>query len=592
MGHSAAAVYVENGIIKCAIEEEKLNRVKGFVGFPFKSIQYIYDAYKLKPDVVDEIAFGFSDICEFSYSARNLNRYFKKQSVLDKFQANITDALKIIFFPFERYFSALIRRKFYRYLREIGYDKGKIRLVDHHTCHAASAYYTSPWDNSLIVTCDGKGDGKSAAVFIGEKNNLTEIDFVLQDDSLGQIYQVVTKYLGFRINRHEGKITGLAAYGDPGKTVENYSKVFQIKNGKYKNKLYDIDEFRANSFSYYKNNVKDKSFISIRYLRALYGRLPQYAMMYQMLLNFLKETFKGVSKEDVSAGLQEFVENAITTYIQNVYEKNNIKTGNICLAGGFFANVKANQRINEMGFINNLFVHPAMDDSGTALGAALFSFYSKNNKRWKKLNNAYLGPEFTDDEIKAALIKENLSFIQPEDPEDYIGELIYEGKIIGRFNGRLEWGPRALGNRSIIARPTDKAINDTLNARLKRTEFMPFAPSIIEDDAEDYLVNYNRDNIAANYMTVTYPVCASKVEKIQATVHIDNTARPQVVRKEQNESFYKIIDSYKKRSGIGVVINTSFNMHEEPIVASPYDAIRAFRQGAVDVLSIGPYVVE
>ena len=269
------------------------------------------------------------------------------------------------------------------------------------------------------------------------------------------------------------------------------------------------------------------------------------------------------------------------------------KFTNICLAGGVFANVKLNQKIMELSGIKNVYIQPAMDDAGAALGAALHVNMRLNkNKEWTGLETVYTGPDFTESEIKNALEKYNLPVRRLKCHEEELGRWIYEGKIIGRFNGATEWGSRALGNRSILVRPIEKEINDTLNKRLKRTEFMPFAPSVLDEDASNILRGYSPDHIASRYMTLTYHVNPSMINLIPAVVHVDGTARPQVVFEEDNPSYYKIIKAYKKYSGVGCVINTSFNMHEEPIVNSPEDAIRALLSGAVDILSLGEFVVE
>lgn len=261
-------------------------------------------------------------------------------------------------------------------------------------------------------------------------------------------------------------------------------------------------------------------------------------------------------------------------------------------SSGGFANVKLNQKIMELPGIKNIYVQPAMDDAGTALGAALhINMKLNNNKSWTGLETVYTGLEYSASEIKNALEENKLPFRRLECCEEYLGKWIFEGKIVGRFNGYLEWGPRALGNRSILARPENE-INDTLNKRLKRTEFMPFAPYVLDEDANIFFKGYSSDHIASRYMTMTYNVNSSMIRLIPAVVHVDGTSRPQVVFEEDNPSYYKIIKAYKKHSGIGCIINTSFNMHEEPMVNSPEDAIRAFLAGAVDILSMGEFVVD
>ena len=209
------------------------------------------------------------------------------------------------------------------------------------------------------------------------------------------------------------------------------------------------------------------------------------------------------------------------------------------------------------------------------------------------MSHAYLGPSFSSNEIENCLIANHhdVKFTRSNEVEKDIAKLIHEGSVVGRFNGRAEWGPRALGNRSILLKPTEKTANDTVNQRLNRSEFMPFAPSVIDVQAGRYFENYDKTQVAAEYMTMTYNVFEDQIGDIEAVVHVDNTARPQIVRKETNPSYYKILEQYLKLSGNGCIVNTSFNLHEEPIVNSPEDALRALRQGAVDVLAIGDFLV-
>ena len=245
--------------------------------------------------------------------------------------------------------------------------------------------------------------------------------------------------------------------------------------------------------------------------------------------------------------------------------------------------MKVNQELSKIRGIDKIFIHQNMGDGGCSTGSALYFLHEKLNVKYKMTSpsNVYFGRAFNNNEIEKALKNNNINFQKFESIEIEIAKKIHEGKVIGRFNGGMEYGPRALGNRSIIARPTtDKKINDWLNKKLNRTEFMPFAPSVLEEYANDIFIDYNNSSgtKASKFMTITYDVKEKWRNKIQATTHIDGTARPQIVNNEQNPSFYKIISEYYKLSKIPVVINTSFNMHEEPIVATPDDSIRAFEE--------------
>ncbi len=592
-GHSAAACLVQDGKVLSAVEEEKLSRIKGDTTFPQRAVQFVLKQNGLRPEDIDIVAVGCRNLAEFGYGYRQLSRYLRRSGPVDKYAGLFYDGIKRLF-PYRVDLSVPLGRLFYDSLKKMGFSREKVRLIDHHTAHAASAYYTSPWHDAIIITNDGKGDGLCGAFFVGNNTTLNCVDKIADRESIGQFYQSVTQYLGYKPNRHEGKITGLAALGDYRETFPLMNEIYRYAQGKPHNTFYEIEDFRKDPLGYFKKHCDldaSKAVPYIKYIKSLHGPLMNFAVAYQLYINYLKNRMSSFEPKEMAAGIQKLAEEVMVSYVQN--NLNSHANANICLAGGVFANVKINQRIQEIPGIGNVYVHPAMDDAGTALGAALYVWMQGSGKKqWSELQTVYLGPDFTEAEMEESLKKYRLPYRRSKKPEEEIGRLIYEGKIIGRFNGALEWGPRALGNRSILARPIDKTINDVLNQRLKRTEFMPFAPSMLDIDAKDFLVGYREDQIAAKYMTITYHVPANAIDKIQAAVHVDGTARPQVVFKQDNPSFYAIIEAYKKFSGFGVVINTSFNMHEEPIVATPEDAIRAFLVNAVDVLSLGPFIVE
>ncbi len=588
-GHSAAAVLLVDGKLVAAIEEEKLSRIKGAATFPHRAIAFVLQKGGLLPAQVDRVAVGCERIMEFAYGYRNLNKYFSRTSPLDKFRGVFYDGLKRVFPRAD--ITGALEGLFYESLGAMGFPRSKVSLVNHHLAHAASAYYASPWKEALIFTSDGKGDGLCGGCYVGRGGTLRCVDTIEDRNSLGQFYQSVTKFLGYKVNRHEGKITGLAAFGDSDKTFALMNSLLRFDGGRFHNTFHDIKEFRKDPLGYFQRKVDRQGFIHLNYVKSLHGTLIDYAVAYQMYLNFMEDSMKAFEPKDMAAGIQKLAEEATVAYAKEQLKRNPCPV--ICLAGGVFANVKINQRVREIPGVKNIFVQPAMDDAGTALGAALIvAMKSSGGKPWQPPATVYLGPSFTDQQIEASLKRYGLKYRRVDDYEEVLGKLIYEGKVIGRFNGGLEWGPRALGNRSIIARPIKKDINDILNERLRRTEFMPFAPSMLAEDAPEFLEDYAPEHAAAKYMTITYNVKKERIDQIQAAVHVDGTARPQVVFKEDNPSFYNIIKSYKKYSGFGVVINTSFNMHEEPIVSSPDDAIRSFLIGAVDVLSLGAYIVE
>jgi carbamoyltransferase len=272
----------------------------------------------------------------------------------------------------------------------------------------------------------------------------------------------------------------------------------------------------------------------------------------------------------------------------------------VVLAGGVFANVRVNQKIRELPGVTDVYIQPAMGDQGLSLGAALLAFAETHKDaetllsediRPCRMDNVYLGPEYSSWEILSACESANADVQQVPNIEKRIAEWIHQGFVVGYYRGRMEFGPRALGHRSILARPTDRSINDALNKRLRRTEFMPFAPSILAEHAGEYFEDYQPGQAASEYMTITYNVRKEYRQQIQAVVHVDETARPQVVHHEKEPFYYRVISEYYNLSGIPAIINTSFNVHEEPIVCTPYDALRSFLENCVDILVMGNFVV-
>jgi carbamoyltransferase len=593
-GHGSSAVLVREGRVLAAIEEEKLNREKGYVGFPFLAMNYVLEEGNATVEDVDHVAIGAENIAEFSYNFIHLTYFvFRRTNFWLKKFSYLLDAFHYLFHRWDS--SAAVERMFYYYLESVvNIPREKVVKVDHHLAHAASAYYCSPWKDAVVFTADGKGDGLCGGTYVGDEKGFHCLDRVSDRYSAGQFYQAVTKYLGYRVNRHEGKITGLAAYGDYRKTAKAMRQVLGVnEQGEMYNTLYENASLERDPVKYYEREVANKSYMSTKYIRLLNGELRKYGIVHQLYQNHILEEMGDCSPEDLAAGVQRLAEDFLTAYARDQLEGH--LPCNVCLAGGVFANVKINQRIREIEGVKGLYVQPAMDDAGSALGAALHVVAEKGGYdlfRQLTLGAVYQGPGYSEEAMEAQLRQSGISYRRPSDTETEIAKLLDEGKIIGRYTGRLEWGPRALGNRSILVRPTEKSINDVLNKRLNRTEFMPFAPSMLAEYAADYLIGYSEADSAARFMTVTYSIHPDKVQSIDAAVHVDGTARPQVVFREDNETFHKIIEAYHRISGIPAVVNTSFNMHEEPIVNTPDDAIRAYQSGAVDVLSLGPFIVD
>lgn len=569
--HNCGASIVEDGKVLAAIEEERLSRIKlhsgtGKDGPPIRSLTKVLEMTGSDRINIDKIALALASPGQLqSYVLRDL---FKTQKNFKWAFASLLGNPKWdpyhLFYPY--FYQKFRIRKLKKLLVQFDLHDIPIVLVDHHKSHAASAYYTGGRSKATIVTLDGQGDGQSGTVFNGENGELTRKMDVPSYHSIGLFYNFITWLLGYKPNRHEGKITGLAAYGNPRLVDEFYDGLFSIKGTEFS---YDL-------------------------ARKIYQHPYPHRSNYPEFKKAIEDRIDGFEPKEIAAGIQDISERVVTEFIRNVM--NGGEEVDITMAGGVFANVKINQRVAEIDGVDSVFIFPAMGDGGLSTGAALYAYYQDvkfgtDYNEIPRLNDVYFGPEYTDKEIQAELDKENLKYTYYPNVEKEIAKILSEGNVVARFNGRMEFGPRALGNRSILYQTTDPTVNDWLNEKLNRTEFMPFAPVTCVEDANDCYIDVGENEYPARFMTITFDCTETMGKQSPAVVHVDNTARPQLVSEENNQSYYRIIKEYKKLTGIPSIINTSFNMHEEPIVCSPHDAIRAFKLGHLECLAIGNFIV-
>jgi carbamoyltransferase len=421
----------------------------------------------------------------------------------------------------------------------------RLKRIEHHDSHAANAYYTSGFDEALIVTLDGYGSGLAGSIAVGRNGRIERVHGVEFPHSLGTFYESVTSGLGFKPSRHEGKIVGLAAYGDPAVLRDVLLARFHREPG---------------SFRIVESN-------NMYFARMLASEFP---------------------KIDVAAAYQHVLELVASEYVAYYLEQTGLTS--VVLSGGVVANVKLNQRLRALPGVQRIFVHPNMGDGGCGTGAALLEFPG-NPRLGEPLADVFLGPDFSDEQIVDALARAQLPFDRYPVIEPKIAALIAAGKVVARFYGRMEYGPRALGNRSILYHAKEPSVNQWLNQRLGRTEFMPFAPATLSEQRHACYRNVDGADYAAQFMTITFDCTDEMKRSCPAAVHVDGTARPQLVTPTSNPGFHAILTEYHKLTGVPSVINTSFNMHEEPIVCTPDDAIRAFLQGNLDYLAIGDCLV-
>lgn len=512
--HDKVLVLVKDGEIKYAVEEERIKRIKSGDdrewNFPLLSYHEVIKRTSLKLEDADYVVtalpeFAFLHDVELDFNIKDIN----------------------------------------------------IEKYDHHFAHAASVYYTSGFkeDKVLIVTHDGEGDYSYGKVFLAEKGNITEVLNlpVIQYSSAALLYGRVTVSLGWKINKDEGKMVGLAGNG-----------VYDEKIYNYFNQL-----FYNKGFYFYPSNPEGKTNYLTMHLKKLgYYDTPQ-------------------QKANIAYNVQLLVENEFIKYLNNLHQLYPEYT-KLCLAGGLFANVKLNQKINELSWVDEAYVVPPMGDNGLALGCALYKAYTLGEWDIKRLDNVFLGFEYTDEEIEFE--SKPYNFIREPYESDKVAKELNDGKIVGFFKGRFEHGPRALGARSILVRPTDRGTHEMLNDRLKRDDIMPFAPIVLSEYANEVFFA-SKSQYTAEFMTMCYTTRPEWVNKIPAVIHhIDYSSRPQIVFKQRNPHFYEILEQYYNISKIPVLLNTSFNGHGEPIIDKPSQAFEHLKKGTVDMLVMENYV--
>lgn len=594
----ATASFLEDGRIVFACGEERLSRSKLQDGFPIRAVTMGLERTGWPPDSIDAVAYGFFDgeretalidgavkqnasLLAATDTAGSLSRlapllnggYQLERGTpipgLDsdgrEFAPRKSLAKRFVYHALlrsARLDAAAHRRGLDEWVRAARADHrlrtqqlsdglahfgwtGKLRRFHHHNTHAANAFYASGLREALIVTLDGYGSGSAGGVYLGTPDGIRNLVRFPFPNSLGQFYEHVTSALGFRPGRHEGKIVGLAAYGDPDILAPALLDRFDVQDGTF--------TMRAAS--------------NYLFARAL---SQEFAM------------------RDIAAAYQRVLELVAARVTEWWLRKTGMR--NVVVSGGVHANVKLNQRLREIPGVEQIFVYPNMGDGGCGTGAAMLVFDRRLFQ--KPIENVYLGPDYSEWQIRDALERHGLRFERPDDIESRVAELLTRDAIVGRFDGRMEYGPRALGNRSILYPAKEPQVNQWLNHQLGRTEFMPFAPAALASHAHRLFDNLQGCEKSAEFMTLTFDCTADMRRTCPAAVHVDGTARPQLVTERSNPGFHRILSRYHELTGIPALINTSFNMHEEPIVCSPQDAIRAFLAGRLDYLAIGPFLVQ
>lgn len=593
----ATVSFVENGRVQFACGEERLSRQKLQAGFPLRALKLGLEQTGWSLESIDHVAYAFftgaeearlireaADADRVFQNSRNgrpakaYNQQVKRPYALNRetpipgladesheFMERKPWWKRIPYelaagnaradqFSHDRFFSEWIDRAVrdhQRWSDELEDQLNRLGLRDklvrfhHHDTHAANAFYGSGLEEALVLVLDGYGSGCCGGIYVADAHQIRPLHRYRFPYSLGIFYEQVTSALGFRPSRHEGKIVGLAAYGDQAVLLPVLHSRFELQDG----------------------DIRIQAAQNHYFARAL---SQHYA------------------KRDIAAAYQTVLERVACDSL--AYWLQQTGASRVVMSGGVHANVKLNQRIREVPGVEEVFVYPNMGDGGCATGAALLAT-GHAASRHSRIEHVYYGPAYAESEIAAALDMAELEREHCECVERRMAEVLADNAIVARFHGRMEYGPRALGNRSILYSTQDPSVNQWLNDQLGRTEFMPFAPAVMADKASQLFHGLAGSEATAEFMTITFDCTDAMIENSPAAVHVDGTARPQLVTPESNASFYEVLSHYHDLTGVPVLINTSFNMHEEPIVCTPQDAVAAFLAGNIDYLAIGPFLV-
>jgi len=580
--HDAAAVLLKDGALVAAAEEERFSRIKHDYGFPAKAIKFCLDQEGLKGEDLDYVVF-------FEKPFRKLDRilmmtlqtYPKSYKVFRESMISwMTDKLWVGT----------------KLQTEIGVPKEKILFSEHHLSHAASAFLCSPFEESAILTVDGVGEWVTTTSGVGRGTDIKLQKQIEFPHSLGLLYSAFTAFLGFEVNEGEYKVMGMAPYGVPRYVDKVWKLVQQNQDGSF---ALDMDYFSFHHSTY--KTYSDK-------FEALFGApRPPKSLFFTEATGFPQYfgtapgNYQELSRQnqhyaDIAASIQKVTEEMLLTMAKHLRQTTGMKQ--LCMAGGVALNSVANTRIlNESGF-EELYIQPAAGDGGGALGAALWAYNTLLGKpRNFTMQHAYWGRENSDGETSDFLTQNNIPHTRFDNEDqllDRVVERLTSAQVVGWSQGRFEWGPRALGNRSIIADPRNPEMKEIVNAKIKfREPYRPFAPSVLAESAEKYFELPNAtSHCPARYMQYVVPVREAEKATLPAITHVDGTGRLQTVFKEQSPRYYKLIERFGQATGVPVILNTSFNLKGEPIVNTPANAFNTFSKSEMDALVLGNFIID
>jgi len=559
----SSAAIIQDGQVVFAVAEERLNRHKHYGGFPSLAVQACLNAAGAKITEVDHVAVGQD-------SDANLAK---------KVKYALANPAKILNFIHMRQRKESMRDVRTLLSQALEVDSSKLKFqehhLEHHIAHIASSYYCSPWEKAAGFSYDGSGDFVSTMMARCEGNEIEILDRVFLPHSLGSFYTMICEFIGYKKYGDEGKVMGLAPYGKP-TYCEEIAKIIQTKNGTFQ---LDLKYFKPLGSNQGMEVLPDGT---VRLARHFSDRMEK-------LFGPPRELNTEITQRDMDLAyaMQHSFETVFFHMLNDLHRK--VPCSDLAMAGGCALNSVANGKLFKETPFRRTWIQPAAGDEGLAIGAALHTYHSVLKQPRRDLPpSAYLGPNFSEPAVEGELKKVGMKYrrVEREPMIEAVAEQMAAGNVVGWFQGRMEWGPRALGNRSIVAHPGLPNMKDVLNARIKHREwFRPFAPAILVEAQHEY---FEHDH-PSPYMLHVYKIRPEKRQQLCAVNHVDDTGRLQSVARDENPFYYDLIKAFKRRTGIPVILNTSFN-ENEPIVCTPAEAIDCFRRTKMDVLAIGPFV--
>ena len=559
--HDSSAALLRDGKIVAAAQEERFTRKKHDISFPKNSIDYCLKSQNITINDIDYIGFYEKPFLKFERLLYQHLECFPKsyKTFIGNLSSWLTEKLRVV---------KIIKK-------QTGYRKD-VLFIEHHLAHAASSFLISPFKKAAILTVDGVGEWTTTAYGFGKENKIKLLKELTFPSSLGLLYSAITAYLGFSVNNSEYKVMGLSPYGN----------MDREKNPYYKKLRQVLDLKEDGSFRF------DMSYFTYHFK----NRMPS-----KKLCNLLDGPIRTSESQieqrhkDIAAALQLVFEDAMLKLLNHVYKETKCKK--IVIAGGVALNSVFNGKIMSNTPFKKIWVQPDPGDGGTSVGIASYIYHTiLGNKRRYVLSDAYLGPEFSTAEIRTFMDQNNIKYSEFKDDKNIIREtarLIIKNNVVGWFQGRMEWGPRALGARSILSNPCNPEMKEILNLKVKhREKFRPFAPVVCEDDALKYFKCDKPVPLPTDFMLMVYPIRKRYQSIIPSVTHVDGSGRLQTIRRHQNRLYYDLIKEFGKISGVPILINTSFNIRGEPIACTPYDAYKCMMGTGIDYLIMGKFLIK